>query len=123
MEEAVARREVVELIDDLDGSRIPAGEGHTVQFTLDGQALEIDLTKKNADQLRSTLAPYMAAARKMRGKPADGRRRKVDGVTRLYDPKIIRRWAEANQVELPKRGRIPQRIIDQFEAHEEARRR
>ena len=53
----------------------------------------------------------------------NGRRRRVDGITRLYDPKIIRRWAEANRVELAKRGRIPQRIIDQFEAHEEARRR
>jgi Lsr2 len=119
----VARREVVELIDDLDGTRIPEVEGHTIQFTLDGQALEIDLNKKNADKLRNTLAPYIAAGRKTSGKTADGRRRKVDGVTRLYDPKIIRRWAEANKVELPKRGRIPKRIIEQFEAHEEARRR
>jgi len=55
--------------------------------------------------------------------PHPGRRRSGDGVTRLYYPKIIRRWAEANRVELPKRGRIPQRIIEQFEAHEETRRR
>jgi Lsr2 len=116
MEEAVARREVVELIDDLDGSQIREGKGHTIQFTLDGQALEIDLNKKNADKLRNTLAPYITAGRKMRGRPADSRRHKPDGVTRLYDPKIIRRWAEANKVELPKRGRIPQRIIEQFEA-------
>ena len=32
----------------------------------------------------------------------------------------IRRWAKANHVELPKRGRISQRIIDQFEAQEDA---
>jgi Lsr2 len=48
---------------------------------------------------------------------------KVDGVARLSDSKIIRRWAQANKIELPKRGRIRQRIIDQFEAHEEARQR
>jgi Lsr2 len=60
VEEAVARREVVELMDDLDGSRIPQGEGQTIHFTLDGRALEIDLNKKNADKLRNTLAPYIA---------------------------------------------------------------
>jgi hypothetical protein len=51
-----------------------------------------------------------------------GRQRKSDGVTRVHDPKIIRRWAEANNVGQPARGRIPQRIIDQFESDEEAKR-
>ena len=55
--------------------------------------------------------------------PANGRRRQIDRVTTLYDPKIIRRWLEANKVELPKRGRIAQRVIEQFEAQEGTRRR
>jgi hypothetical protein len=115
----MARKEVVELIDDLDGRQIQQGEGQTIRFALDGRALEIDLNNKNAEKLRTTLAPYIAAARKSGSKPTAGRR-KADGVTRLYDPKIVRRWAEANNVELPKRRRIPQRIIEQFEAREGA---
>jgi Lsr2 len=118
----VAQKTVVLLTDDLTGDELAAGEGQTVRFELDNTTYEIDLSKKNADKLRNTMAQYVRAARKTSGGKADGRRRKSDGPTRLYDPKIIRRWAEAHNVELPKRGRIPQRIIEQFEADEEATR-
>jgi Lsr2 len=121
VEEAVARREVVELMDDLDGSRIPQGEGQTIHFTLDGRALEIDLNKKNADKLRNTLRPVSPPAGE-EASPQTADDVRVTGSLGSTTP-IIRRWAEANKVELPQRGRIPQRIIEQFEAYEEARRR
>jgi hypothetical protein len=119
---AVAQKTVVLFTDDLTGEEIPEGQGQTVEFSLDGTPYSIDLTKQNAGKLRDAFSQYVGAARKTGGGKSDGRRRKSDGVTRLYDPKIIRRWAEANNVELPKRGRIPQRIIEQFEADEEAKR-
>ena len=118
----MAQKTVVLLTDDLTGDELAEGEGQTVRFELDSAAYEIDLSKKNADKFRDTMARYVGAARKTSGGKADGRRRKIDGPTRLYDPKIIRRWAEANNVQLPKRGRIPQRIVQQFEADEESKR-
>ena len=57
----MARKEVVELIDDLDGRQIQQGEGQAIRFALDGRALEIDLNNKNAEKLRTTLARYIAA--------------------------------------------------------------
>ena len=117
----MAKKQITYLTDDLTGEELPEGSGHTVRFELDNTTYEIDLSKKNADKLRNTMARYVTAARKTSGK-SDGRRRKSEGMTRLYDPKIIRRWAEANGVELNARGRISQKIVDQFEAHEAAKR-
>ena len=116
----MAKKTVVFLTDDLTGEEIREGQGQTVEFALDGTAYIIDLSKQNAGKLREAFSQYVGASRKTGGKP-DGRR-KSEGPTRLYDPKIIRRWAEQEGVELPKRGRIPQRIIGQFEADEEAKR-
>jgi hypothetical protein len=30
------------------------------------------------------------------------------------DPKAIRRWAQANGIAVPARGRIPGRVLDQY---------
>jgi hypothetical protein len=58
----VARHVSVQLVDDVDGG--PAAE--TVDFGLDGVHYTIDLSKDNAAQLRSVLAPYLRRARTMR---------------------------------------------------------
>jgi len=58
----MARSEEVIVIDDLDGSKAV----QTVRFGLDGKSYEIDLSAKNARALDRALAPYVAAARKVR---------------------------------------------------------
>jgi len=50
-------------VDDLDGSD---AEG-TVRFGLDGTHYEIDLSTAHAEELRSVLAPYARAGRKVTG--------------------------------------------------------
>lgn len=52
-EEAVARRVI--LADDLDGSEAT----QTLNYTVDGQEYEIDLSEENAEKLRTTLAPRL----------------------------------------------------------------
>ena len=56
----MAQRTQVLLIDDLDGS----SADETVAFGLDGSAYEIDLSAKNANQLRKSLASYVSSGRK-----------------------------------------------------------
>src|SRR3954451_4623497 len=56
----------VRLVDDLDGSEAD----ESVEFTLDGMSLEIDLSKDNAAKLRDILAPYVAAGRRGDRRPA-----------------------------------------------------
>jgi hypothetical protein len=58
----MAQKVTVMLTDDLDPS-VEADE--TVTFGLDGRIFEIDLSKKNAEELRDAVAKYVGAARKM----------------------------------------------------------
>lgn len=55
----MARRTVVRLVDDLDGSEA----AETVVYGLDGRLWEIDLNAENARDLRDVLAPYLTVSR------------------------------------------------------------
>jgi hypothetical protein len=104
----VARRQVTLLEDDISGGEA----SETVRFNLDGADYEIDLSEKNAKKLRDVLSPYVGHARRVgarrRGTGRAGRR------SHSYDPKAVRAWAAANQVEMPPRGRIPAGIVEQY---------
>jgi len=56
----MAQKVTVSLVDDLSGAQAD----ETFSFGLDGKSYEIDLSSKNADKLRQSLADYVAAARK-----------------------------------------------------------
>ena len=114
----MARRAVVHLVDDLDETIIEDGDGQIVSFGLDGTTYEIDLTNEHADELREALGRYVEAARKTgSGRPtrarSTGRSRssKAD-----VSPTAVREWAKANGIEVSTRGRIPQSVIEQFQA-------
>jgi hypothetical protein len=116
----VAQKVLVQLIDDLDGT--PAEDGQTITFALDGVTYEIDLKPKNADNLRSALADFVAAARKTGGRAkrstaaAPGARRPAPDARSKEQTKAIREWARSNGHELADRGRIPAHVIEAFEA-------
>jgi nucleoid-associated protein Lsr2 len=54
---------------------------------------------------------YVSKARKVSGKRSTSRK-----TSSGLDNRAVRRWAEANGVELSKRGRIPQDVVGQFRA-------
>jgi hypothetical protein len=99
---------IVFLEDDLDGTKAD----QTVEFGLDGAAYAIDLSDSNAKMLRGALEGYVDKARKVSGKPSSSRKTISSGI----DNRAVRRWAEANGIELSKRGRIPQDVASQFMA-------
>ena len=115
----MARKVQVILSDDLDDS-IPADE--TVTFALDGTTYEIDLSEKNAEQLRDAFGKYVQAARKVssRGTRASGagRSRATGGGGRMDREQAgaIRDWARKNGHEVSDRGRIPASVVEAFEA-------
>jgi nucleoid-associated protein Lsr2 len=90
--------------DDLDGG--PADE--TVRFALDGRDFEIHLSAANAERLRASLRPYVAAARRVRAprRPPSPRARNAR----------IRAWARAQGIVLSPSGRIPNAVIEQYDA-------
>ena len=57
----MAQKVQVLLVDDLDGGEA----SETVSFALDGNNYEIDLSGKNATELRDSFAKYVGAARKV----------------------------------------------------------
>jgi hypothetical protein len=115
----MARKVQVILSDDLDDS-ISADE--TVTFALDGTTYEIDLSEKNASEMRDVLGRYVSAARKVssRGTRASGagRSRATGGGGRMDREQAgaIREWARKNGHEVSDRGRIPASVVEAFEA-------
>jgi len=116
----MARRIVHQLVDDLDGTVLEAGEGETVLFSLDGVAYEIDLSDSNAAALRSALAPYLSAGRSISSSRATSssaaaaqRKRRRPG---QQDYSAIRDWAKSNGFAVSERGRVPASVIEAFDA-------
>jgi hypothetical protein len=103
----VSSKVIVILEDDVDGGRAD----ETVEFGLDGVAYTIDLSVDNAKKLRSALDGYVSKARK-----TGGRRSTTRKVSSGVDNTAVRAWAEANGIEVSKRGRISQNVVSQFRA-------
>ena len=99
-------------IDDLDGSQ---AEG-TVRFALDGAHYEIDLNAVHAEKLRTALARYTQAARKVTGSTRRPARNTGKAAANGLSTTEIRDWAKANGVDIKERGRVPADVIAKFRA-------
>lgn len=114
--QAVAQQVKVILVDDIEGG---AAE-ETLSFALDGAAYEIDLSTANAARFRDAVAPFVAAARKAgrSGSRSNGSRptRRGGSSDRRGRAADIRAWARTQGVEVSERGRIPARVVEQYDA-------
>jgi hypothetical protein len=109
----VAKRNVTTLIDDLTGKELADGTGETVNFSLDGVRYELDVNNRAAQRLRSALAPYVKAGRRISG----GRSKPPVRRSRIAsDPAAVRAWAHSQGIPVSNRGRIPATVTAQFEA-------
>jgi hypothetical protein len=112
----VAQRVV--LTDDLDGSEAT----QTLNYTVDGQEYEIDLSEENIQRFHSALEPFVEKSRPVERRVAsttrrDGRRR--SGSRWRDDIPQIRAWAESQGMEVSARGRIKKEVLDAYdEAHQ-----
>jgi hypothetical protein len=112
----MAKRTITMLTDDLDGTQIKDGSGETVHFSLQGTDYEIDLTDQNAAALRDVLAPYVASATRKSGRAARGRGRSRASQDGRPDAGAVRAWAQANDIQVSERGRIPADVYSKYEA-------
>ncbi|MEJ2886824.1 histone-like nucleoid-structuring protein Lsr2 [Actinomycetospora aeridis] len=122
----MAQKTIVTLVDDLTGEE--AEDITTVEFALDGVTYEIDLDDKNSARLRDALAEYVSAARRTGGRRASGGGRRRSGAgtgtPRATSPggydretsKQIREWAKAQGFEVSDRGRVPNNVVEAWEA-------
>jgi hypothetical protein len=96
-------------IDDIDGGE---AEG-TVRFGLDGSEYEIDLSAQHNEELRATLATYVAHARKTGG---TARRATARGGRKssAIDNVAVRSWARDNGYDIKERGRVPADLVAKY---------
>jgi hypothetical protein len=100
------------LVDDLDGSR-PA---ETVIFAINGDQYEIDLAEHNAREFFGRLDCYIKAGRRVgrpRGRGGRSGRRSQQRHQKLQAARV---WLRERGHEISDRGRIPRRLLDEFEA-------
>lgn len=102
MEIAVARKFVEIRRSDLSGVEGDSVQG--VTLSVDGRAVEVDLTPGERAELDTALRPYLEAGRKVRASATrlrGGRRRDVTA---------LRKWAQEQGYPLGDRGKIPHEI-------------
>ena len=111
----MAKRVITSLIDDIDGK--PATQ--TIEFGIDGVSYSIDLSDKNATEMRDVFSRYVQAARKVgrAGRASGGgRSRATGGRMDREQAGAIRDWARKNGHAVSDRGRIPASVVEAYEA-------
>jgi hypothetical protein len=112
----MAKKTVVTLTDDIDGSEA----AETVEFGIDGFLYGIDLSAAHAEELRDRLTAYRefgtglgkyhtrsaATALPKRAQRHDDKDRNRD----------IRRWAAENNLPVKARGKLSDLVIGKYEA-------
>lgn len=101
----MARREVTQFFDDLDQSPIDEGNLEVIRFSVNGKDYLIDLSKENAAKFHEMMAPYIEAGHKA---PKVESRSKVNS-------RDVRTWAYAHGIEVARRGKISQDVIDAYQ--------
>jgi Lsr2 len=102
----MAKKTIVEWIDDIDG----AEASETVGFSLDGCSYEIDLSGENAAQLRGVMRGWIDASRRSAQHRGPGIRSKGAGA----DQAQIRKWALDNGFDVGPRGPLRTEILRAF---------
>jgi hypothetical protein len=103
----MAQRVQIILEDDYDGGTAD----ETVSFALDGTEYEIDLSAKNASNLRGALSPWLGHARKTGGR----RKRGTAAKSASSSTSDIRAWAQAHGHEVSSRGRVSAEVREAYE--------
>jgi Lsr2 len=92
----------------------------TVRFGVDGSAYEIELSARQASELRSMAGRYISVARRIQSAPSRARQQQHQPRPRTQiDPeqsRRIRSWAMERGLLASPRGRIPQHVADEYEA-------
>ncbi|MFD2157243.1 histone-like nucleoid-structuring protein Lsr2 [Rhodococcus jostii] len=115
----MARKVVLELADDIDGT-VFGDDGESISYAVDGVEYVIDLKDEHAKELRETFEYYIAHSTRVGGRKhrSDRQGNPTTGKRPRDETKKIRAWALEQGYELSSRGRIPAEIEQWFrDAH------
>jgi hypothetical protein len=103
----VAKKTVVEWVDDIDGT----AASETVTFTIDGSRYEIDLSEKNAAKLRKTMSGWIEASRRSSNRRTRAAQQPKNDSS---ESTKARKWAMDNGLDVGPRGRLRSEVIDAY---------
>ena len=112
----MAQRVIQQLVDDITGKEIPAGEGENIRFAVNGTEYEIDLDEKNTKKFHDAMAFYIDHGRRVGRSNVSPIRRGRGKADQDFDPQAVRKWAEANGYEVSPRGRIKGEVVEALKA-------
>jgi hypothetical protein len=107
----MARDTIVQITDDLDGSR----GAEEVSFVYQGVEYRVDLGKKNRAALERILKPYLDAGTRVTRRTA-GRRGTSNTAVAKRDLASVRDWAKAQGIKVSDRGRVARSVLAQYDA-------
>ena len=105
----MARVTITQYICDITGQPVEEGEHVAIEFTVNGTTYTLDTDKDGAAKFDKAMKPYTDAARVVK---APSRPRKSDSVKRT---RKIREWAVAQGIDVADRGRVPAKVVEQYE--------
>mgnify|MGYP005795022511 CR=1 FL=1 len=114
----MARKEVIQYIDDLDGTALQAEDVKVVRFGYQGRNYYLDLSSDNAEKFDELIRPYVDKAHTDESAPATRTRRggNPNSTKQGERNRIIRQWAKDRGMDVADRGALPKTIIDEYEA-------
>jgi hypothetical protein len=110
----MAQRVRTILISDLSGDEVETG-GESIAFSYRGVDYTIDLTAKEAAGFDKAVARYVEHARKA-GRGRSGRASSGAAHTNAERIGSIKRWADEQRLDYPRRGRLPKSLVDAYDA-------
>jgi hypothetical protein len=103
-------QKIVTMECDLTGRH--SGKVKTYRLGLDGREYELDLCEQHAGRMLSVLGRYRMAAHKVFP------RRQVRTAVDREQSRAMRRWLrDGAGYDVPERGRIPQRLVEEYNRH------
>jgi hypothetical protein len=111
MAEQVIRRRV----DDLERQRgnLDIAADEEIVFGIDGTSYVIDLSDRNAKDLRAALIEYVTAARPLID--VEARRDMTPAQAKRAELADVRAWANQQGMRVSTRGKVPTPVLDAFE--------
>lgn len=110
----MAKKTIIEYVDDLDGKKVELDDLVIKEFTIDGVVYRLEVRVSNAEKFDAQLAKWVGAATRVGGRK--NTRAKIVGGGSPDQTKAIREWATANGYSVSSRGRISADIVEAFEA-------
>ena len=107
----MAQKTIVKLVDDLDNSEL-IDDGQTITFGLQRTQYEIDLSAQNAQKLHDALAPFIAAGRRVNGRPTSTSSAKSGS----NEFQAMRQWAKEQGMKVSSRGRVSREVQEAYRA-------